>query len=175
MKTESIHNTTTVYRSSKRPDVVTSEHDLARAITWADQHPHAWDIVTHTRSKAFGRGSCVYIGWAQRGNAPEAILERLAHFHRLATGAEPHLSANHIQCWAARFTFERYRDTGFTGGFFQQHDERHARLCMTLDYTPDLLAMVAERFLLWCGNLHHTECITVDSIAVWHAGEQRHG
>jgi len=37
MKTETIHNTTAVYRSSKRPDVVTDERDLAAAIAWADQ------------------------------------------------------------------------------------------------------------------------------------------
>jgi len=175
MKTETIHNTTTVYRSSKRPDVVTDEHELARAIAWADQHPHAWDIVTHKRSKAFGLTSSVFIGWAQRSMAPEAILERLAHFHRLATGTEPHLSANHIQCWAARHTFERYRDKGFTGGFFQQHDERHARLCLTLDYTPETLPEVIDRFLRWCGNLHHTDRVTVDGKSVWQPGGQRHG
>jgi len=33
MKTESIHNTTTVYRSSKRPDVVTDGCDLVWAIS----------------------------------------------------------------------------------------------------------------------------------------------
>ncbi len=36
MKTEILHHTTTVYRSSNRPDVVTDERDLAAAIAWAD-------------------------------------------------------------------------------------------------------------------------------------------
>lgn len=170
MRTETKQQATTLYRSERRPDVCTDERELAQAITWADANPHAWDIVTHQRSKAFGLGSSVYIGWAQRSMAPEAILERLSHFHRLATGAEPHLSASHIQCWAARHTFERYRDKGFTGGFFQQHDERHARLCMTLDYTPDTLAEVIDRFIKWCGNLHHTACVTVDGTTFWQPG-----
>lgn len=175
MKTETLHNTTTLYRSDRRPDVATEEHALAEAIAWADQHPHAWDIVTHKRSKAFGLGSCEYIGWAQRSMAPEAILERVAHLHRLVTGREAHLSPEHIMCWRARFTFEHYRDRGFTGGFFQQHDERHARLCLTLDYTPETLRQVIDCFVLWCGNLHHTARITVDRKTVWETGGQRHG
>lgn len=175
MHPETLHSQTTRYRSSKRPDVVTDERALADTIAWADHHPHAWDIVSHTRSKAFGLGSCVYIGWAQRSMAPEAILERLSHFHRLATGTEPHLSANHIQCWTARHTFEHYRDKGFTGGFFQQHDERHPRLCMTLDYTPVTREEVIDRFLLWCGNLHYTDRITVDRVTVRQLGDKGHG
>ncbi len=172
MRTETIHNTTTVYRSTKRPDVVTDARDLAQAIAWADANPHAWDIVSHKRSKAFGLGSCVYIGWAQRSMAPEAIIERIAHLHRLVTGTEPHLSREHFFCWRARYTFEHYRDKGFTGGFFQQHDERHPRLCMTLDYTPDSLPEVIDRFLLWCGTLHHTDRVTVGGAIVRQLGGQ---
>lgn len=170
METETMHNHMIRYRSSRRPDVCTEDPGMASAIAWADRHPQAWDIVTGTRSKAFGLGSCVYIGWAQRGLAPEAILERLSHFHRLATGTEPHLGASHLQCWAARHSFERCRDGGFTGGFFQQWDERHPRLCMTLDYTPATLAEVLERFLRWCGTLHHAERVTVDGKTVWEKG-----
>lgn len=175
MIAQTIHNQTTFYRSEARPDVCTDCPKAAEAIAWADANMRVWQIVTTTRSKAFGRGSCVYIGWAQRGMAPEAILERVEHFHRLATGTEPHLSPNHMQCWAARHTFERYRDKGFTGGFFQQHDERHARLCMTLDYTPETLPEVVDRFLRWCGNLHHTARITLDGVAVWTLGGMQHG
>lgn len=166
MKSQTIHSTTSVYRSEHRPDVCTDEREFAEAIAWADANPDVWKIVTGTKSKTFGRGSCVWIGWAQKSMAPEAILERAQHFHRLATGTEPHLSPNHIQCWAARFTLEHYRGAGLTGGFFQQHDERHARLCMTLDYTPETLPQVIDRFLLWCGNLHHTARITVDGALV---------
>jgi hypothetical protein len=170
METETTNRTATLYRSSKRPDVVTDERDLAKAIAWADELPRAWDIVTQKRSKAFGLGSCVYIGWAQKSMAPEAILERLSHFHRLATGKEPHLCPEHIQCWAARHTFERYRDKGFTGGFFQQHDQKFPRLCMTLDYTPSTREEVIDRFLRWCGNLHHTDRVTVDGATVRQLG-----
>jgi hypothetical protein len=170
MKTEIISSSLTIYRSEVRPEVSIDCPKAAEPIAWADAHPKAWNIVTQTRSKAFGRRSCMYIGWAQRSLAPEAILERLSDFHRLATGRQPHLSPNHIQCWAARHTFEHYRVTGFTGGFFQQHDERYARLCMTLDYTPGTLNEVIQRFLNWCGNLHHTTRVTVDGKTVWENG-----
>ena len=175
MKAQSIHSTNTLYRSEARPDVCTECPKAAEAIAWADANMRVWQIVTSRRSKAFGLGSCVYIGWAQKSMAPEAILERVEHLHRLATGTEPHLSPNHIQCWAARFTFERFRERGFTGGFFQQHDDRHARLCMTLDYTPETLPDVVDRFLLWCGNLHHTARVTVNGETVRTPGGPRHG
>jgi hypothetical protein len=175
MHAEAIHNTTTIYRSEHRPDVTTDDQRLADTIAWADANPSVWKIITTTKSKAFGRGSCVYIGWAQKSMAPEAILERLEHIQRLVTGREPHLSLDHIMCWRARFTFEHFHDLGFTGGFFQQHDERHQRLCLTLDYTPDSLGEVIDRFLRWCGNLHHTARITVDGLTVWEAGGQKHG
>ena len=170
MKTETIHNTTTVYRSSKRPDVVTDERDLAAAIAWADQHPHAWDIVTHQRSKVFGLGSCVYIGWAQRSMAPEAILERAAHLHRFVVGIEPHLSHDHFLCWRARHTFQHYRDRGFTGGYFQQHDASYPRISLTLDYTPETLPEVVQGFLRWSGNLLSAARVTVDGKTVWEKG-----
>lgn len=78
MKSETIHNTTTVYRSEARPDVCTERPKAAEAIAWADANTRVWQIVTTTRSKAFGRGCCVYIGWAQRSMAPEA--NRGTHF-----------------------------------------------------------------------------------------------
>ncbi|MBI1317332.1 MAG: hypothetical protein GC168_00095 [Candidatus Hydrogenedens sp.] len=170
MKTETIHNTTTVYRSSMRPDVWTDDPALAEAIAWADAHPHAWRIVTGTKSKAFGRNSCVYIGWAQRSMAPDAILERVSHFHRLATGTEPHLSPEHIMCWRAKFTFDHYGEVGFAGGFFQQHDAKHPRLCLTLDYTPLTLQQVIDRFLGWCQHDYLTERVTADGQVVRQIG-----
>lgn len=175
MKSETIHKTTTIYRSEQRPEVCTDDQGSADAIAWADQHPHAWKVVTGTKSKAFGRSSCVYIGWAQKSMAPEAILERLEHFHRLATGTEPHLTANHIMCWRARFTFEHYRDAGFTGGFFQQHDATYPRLCLSLDYTPDTLEEVIDRFLQWCQHDYQTARVTVDGKVVRQLGGQAHG
>lgn len=170
MKTEIIHNTTTLYRSEQRSDVCTDDQRLAEAIAWADQHPHTWKVVTGTKSKAFGRSSCVYIGWAQKSMAPEAILERLSHFHRLATGTEPHLSANHIMCWRAQFTFEHYKDAGFTGGFFQQHDAKYPRHCLSLDYTPDTLEEVIDHFLRWCQRDYQTARVTLDDKVVRSVG-----
>ncbi len=166
MKAETIHNTTTLYRSNKRPDVTTDERDFAAAITWADANPHVWDIVSHKRSKAFGLGSCEFLGSAQRSMAPEAILERARHFHDLVTGREPHLGPSHFFVWRAQFTFQHYKESGFTGGFFQQHDERYPRLCVTLDYTPDTLKEVIDRFLAWCGRDYQSVRVTVDGKVV---------
>jgi hypothetical protein len=171
MQTETVHQTGILWRSDLRPDVTTDEHELARVIAWADQHPHAWDIVTHQRSKAFGIGSCVYIGWAQRSMAPEAILERAAHLHRFVVGIEPHLSPNHLQCWSARHTFQHYRDRGFTGGYFQQHDASYPRISLTLDYTPETLPEVVQGFLRWSSNLLSAARVTVDGKTVWEKGE----
>jgi hypothetical protein len=166
MQTQVLQRNTTVWRSEQRPEVVTSESNLAKVIAWADENPHVWDIVTHVRSKAFGRGSCDYIGWAQRSMAPEAVLERARHFHGLVTGSDPHLGPSHIMAWRARFTFRRYRDSGFTGGFFQQHDATYPRLCLTMDYTPETLDEVVGRFLRWCGDMFPTARVTVDGVTV---------
>jgi len=170
MKTETIHNTTTVWRSEQRPEVSSDDPCCAQAIAWADQHPLVWKIVTGTKSKAFGRGSCVYIGWAQKGMAPEAILERAHHFHQLVTGREPHLGPSHIMVWRAQFTFEYFKDAGFTGGFFQQHDGNYPRHCLSLDYTPDTLEEVIDRFLAWCGRDYPTARVTVDGKVVREVG-----
>ena len=124
------------YQSSVLPEVRTQNENLSRVITWADANPVAWKIVTNHRSKAFGLGSCVYIGWAQRSMAPEAILERVRHLYEVLHGREyPNPS---IFRWRACFTLEHYRDKGFTGGFFQQHDERYPRACLTFSKLNDL-------------------------------------
>jgi len=175
MKQENITSNVTIWRSEVRPDVSIDDPEIAKSIAWADANPRVWKIVTGTKSKAFGRTSCVYIGWAQKSMAPEAILERLAHFHRLVTGTEPHLSANHIMCWRARFTFEHYRDADFTGGFFQQHDGKFPRHCLSLDYTPDTLVEVIDRFIAWCGRDYETARVTVDGKVVREGGGQCHG
>lgn len=175
MQQENITSNATLYRSEVRPDVSTDDAVVAQSIAWADANPHVWKIVTGTKSKAFGRCSCVYIGWAQKSMAPEAILERVEHFHRLVTGREPHLSPDHIMCWRAGFTFEHYRDAGFTGGFFQQHDAKFPRLCLTLDYTPGTLEEVIDCFLRWCGRDYQTARVTVDGKVVREVGGQTHG
>lgn len=174
MQTETYQHAGTLWRSDLRPDITTGEHELARVIAWADEHPHVWDIVTQTKSKAFGRGSCEYIGWAQQGNAPEAVLERARHLHDLVTGREPHLGPEHIMVWRAKFTFEHYRDADFTGGFFQQHDTAHARHCLTLDYTPETREEIIDRFLRWCGDSYNTARVTLDGDTMREIGD-RHG
>lgn len=163
MRSREIKHTATVWRSEVRPDVRTSERALADVIAWADDHPHAWDIVTQTKSKALGVGSCDYIGWAQRGLSPEAILERVRHLHGLITGRDAMWGPASIFAWRARFTLDHYLDAGFTGGFFRQHDGTFERLCMTLDYTPDTLEEVVSRFAQWCGLDYRTAYVTLNS------------
>jgi hypothetical protein len=134
------------------PEVDTQDPERAKTIAWADDNPVVWKIVTGARSKAFGRNSCEYIGWAQRSEAPEAILERARHFH---TCVDPNVlggleyRSRDIWGWRARFTFQHYQDKGFTGGYFQRFDGRYDRDCLSLDYTPGTLAEVVRNFMEW--------------------------
>lgn len=148
-------STIRTYASGVLPEVSTTDPELARTIQWADAHPVVWKIVTGTRSKAFGRNSCEYIGWAQRCAAPEAILERARHFHE-SVDPELHRGLNYrstgIWGWRARFTFEHYQDKGFKGGFFQRFDGRFDRDCMSLDYTPETLPQVVRNFMEWASS-----------------------
>jgi hypothetical protein len=155
--------TTTTWTSDVRPELHTTEPALADVIAWADAHPCAWDVVTHAKSKAFGIGSCEYIGWAQRGMAPAAILERASHLHGLATGRDAFQGPASIFAWKAHYTLDRYREPGFTGGLFRQHDGQFHRLCLTLDYTPGTLGEVVTRFIEWCGHTYRTEYVTLNS------------
>ena len=175
MKAETIQHTTTLYRSEVRPDVAIDDRALGEVIAWADQHPHAWKIVTGKKSKAFGRGSSEYIGWAQVSKAPEAVLERLRQFHEQVMGRDPHIGPSHIMVWRAQFTFQHYQHAGFRGGFFQQQDAKYPRLCLTLDYTTDTLEEVIDRFLEWCGRDYQTVCITLDGKVVRKLGGEAHG
>lgn len=154
--------TTVLWRSDARPEVTTVDSDLAKAIAWADAHPCAWDVATQTRSRALGRDSCEHTGWAQRSMAPGAILERVRKLHYLATASDAFRGPATIFTWRARFTLEHYREPGFTGGFFRQHDDKHHRLCMSMDYTPETLDAVVSRFLEWCGRDYKTEYVTLN-------------
>jgi len=155
-----------VFISETQPEILKTCPDFAEAIQWADDHPLVWDIVTKTRSKAFGRGSCVYIGWAQKSMAPDAILERLRHFKELVDGNSPYHDADSIFRWRAQFTLTHYRETGFRGGFFQQHDAQYPRDCLTLDYTPETLELVLDKFCAWMGRSYATQNVTVDGKTV---------
>lgn len=142
---------------------------MALPIKWADDNPSVWKIVRGTRSKAFGRNSCVYIGWAQNTNAPEAVLFRVDHFHSLFFGA-PEARARGIFLWRAAFTLEHYEDPGFKGGFFQQWDKDYPRGCLSLDYTPETLPEVLEHFKASVGG--ETVRITIDGETVRTYGEE---
>ena len=165
MQTKQETNRCTVYRSEVLHSIRTTEPRLARVIAWADAHPFAWQIVCGRRSKAFGLGSCTYIGWAQMSHAPEAVLERARHLHAFASGKEDHLPDT-IWCWRARFTLEHFRDREFTGGLFQQHDANYPRGCLALDYTPGTFPEVLDQFRQWMDCHYDTARITVDGTTV---------
>ncbi len=151
-----------VFISEKRPDVCTACPDFEPVIQWADDNPVVWHIITARRSKAFGRGSCVYIGWAQKSMAPDAILERVRHFKELVDGNSPWHNADAIFRWRAQFTLAHYQENGFGGGFFQQHDAQYPRSCLTLDYTPETLEVVLDRFCAWMSRSYATQSVTLD-------------
>ena len=170
MKTQQRSIVERTFRSDVRPEIATESPELAEVIAWADDNPVAWEIVTRTRSKAFGTGSCVYIGWAQRNSAPEAVLERVRHFRELVDGGDCWMRKREgddsIFVWRARFTLEHYRDKGFRSGFFRQHDARYPRSCLTPDYTPETLQQVLDQFCAWMDRYYNTTRITVDGKTV---------
>jgi len=162
MTTKEIIMKTTIFQSEIMSVVETTDSELAKAIEWADANPVVWKIVTGTRSKAFGRNSCEYIGWAQGNKSPEAILERVRHFRTCLVG----VNSVRIWGWRARFTLEHYRDKGFKGGFFQQWDENYPRACMMLDYTPETFEEVTDQFENWMDKNYRTAGITLDGKTV---------
>ena len=155
-----------IFISEVKPEIYTTCPDFEQVIQWADENPVVWDIVSKTRSKAFGRGSCVYIGWAQNNKTPDAILERVRHFKEIVNGKSPYYTDDSIFLWRARFSLEHYKDKGFRGGFFQQHDAQYPRNCLTLDYTPETLEMVIDKFYEWIDHTYDTRRITIDGKTV---------
>ena len=160
MKTETIQIQKTIYRSEKFLEIWSESSRDKETIEFLDEHPVIMDIVTKTKSKAFGRKSCVYIGWAQKNNSPEAILAKVHTFIQ-------ELEKSGIFGWKARFTLNHYKNKGFKGGFFQQWDEQFPRGCLSLDFTPESLAEAIEEFRAWCGDIYYTKRITVDDLEVW--------
>lgn len=151
-----------IHQSEILADVRTTEPSLARVIAWADDHPTVWRIVTGHRSKAFGLGSCIYIGWAQRSMEASAVLERARHLMELIEEPGRWGHANSIFTWRAKFTLDHYGDKGFTGGFFRQHDANYPRSCLTLDYTPETFEEVVDKFCQWMDRYYDTVRVTVD-------------
>jgi hypothetical protein len=161
MKEEIITRSEIFYISGIIPDIKTREPELKKVIEWADANPVVWEIVTHNKSKAFGKNSCFYIGWAQKSMEPVAILERARAFYD-EVFAEDYRNYQ-IWSWRARFTLSHYKDKSFTGGFFQQWDEKYSRDCLTLDYTPETLEKVINKFCEWAGNSYKIKRITVNN------------
>lgn len=95
--------------SEVKPEIYTTCPEFEKVIQWADKNPVVWDIVTKKRSKEFGCGSCVYIGWAQNNMEPDAILERVRHFKNLIDRKSPYYTDDSIFIWRARFTIEHYQ------------------------------------------------------------------
>lgn len=162
-----------LYCSDVLTDVRTDNPKLGGVITWADAHPQVWKIVSTRKSKAFGLGSCTYIGWAQRSMEPNAILERVRHLKELADRPGRWGYANSIHAWAAQFTLNHFYHIGFTGGFFQQHDANYPRSCMTLDFTPETFEEVLAKFCLWMDRYFDTRRVTLNGRTVLHIAEQK--
>ena len=160
MKITEEHITRTWYKSELYPEIESSDERDREIIEWLDRNPVAFEIVTKTRSKAFGRKSCVYIGWAQNNDSTPAIIEKLRTLKGESEGKRFSLPGT-IFHYRAKFALEHYKDKGFTGGFFQQWDENYPRGCLTLDYTPELFDEVLTEFEKWISNSYNTKKITV--------------
>lgn len=148
------------FQSEVYPEVFSYDARDRETIEWLDKNPIAFEIVTKTRSKAFGRKSCVYIGWAQNNNSVPAIIEKLRTLKGESEGTRFSLPGTIFQ-YRARFTLKHYKDKKFTGGFFQQWDENYSRDCLTLDYTPELFDEVLAEFEKWISSFYSTKKITV--------------
>lgn len=148
------------WRSQARPEIiVTNERWDLPVLRWADAHPVVYEIATGCRSKAYGVGSCAHAGWAQRANTPEAVFERIRTIY---DDVHDPLKGLGIFRWRALFTLEHYRDKGFTGGTFAAVLPREARSSvLTMDYTPDLVLDVAQRFAAWVDQWRELVAVVV--------------
>ena len=155
---------TTMYVSEMSPDLETSNKQLGQVLAWADDNPSAYEVVTTGKSRAFGRGAARHIGWAQKSDSVEAIIERLNTLHSaLAITERP----GQAFCrWQANFALERVNEVGFTGGLFQQHSlwsdgKVYARDCKYVDYTPETLEDALDRFMVWMSNTFRKETVRI--------------
>lgn len=149
MKTITKTHTTTWYRSEVRPEIETEDPYLSRAIEWADDHPITYEIVRTRKSRVYGMYSDEHVGWSRGVASTNEVIERISTVMRHMQQPE-----DSFMRWRANFVLEHYGQRGYTGGFFQQHaiyidGEEYPRHCMTLDYTPELLEQVIDRFIEW--------------------------
>lgn len=157
----------TLYRSEIMPEIASESMRDAEIIAWADANPVAWEIVSKTKSKAFGKNSSVYLGLEQGSDAPYAILARVRTFHDHVHnhGVAAHTNESLWQ-WRAKFTLAHYKDKGFRGGFFQLFDGTYDRSCTNLDYTPETRVEVIQRFLAWCDPYYAKHSVKIDKKTV---------
>jgi|SRR5271154_90094 len=156
------------YASEVHPEIRTQHEDLAKVIEWADANPKVWRIVRENKSKAFGRESSTYLG-CHRGPSPFASLDRAAEFKRTIEndeGLAPAHRREEFWTWRAGFTLEHYGEKGFKGGLFQQFDGTYDRGCCYIDYTPETLDEVINRFVQWCGATFATKEVRIDGKTV---------
>lgn len=129
------------YRRSHRPDILPGGHgypaELDTAILrWADAHPVVWHIVTQRKSQVYGLGSSEPLGWAQREESPEAMLERIYTMYQVALA--PHCYPD-LWRWRLDFILTHYTQPGFTGATFRTtDDEQTARGILTMVYPSHL-------------------------------------
>lgn len=153
MFTEIRTTKTTWYCSESDPSLETNNAALGEVLAWADEHEVAYRIARERKSRAFGIGSHKHIGWAQKDASVQAVFERIATLKRASE------SLSSFKRDMATFVLEHYDESGFTGGFFQQHvvwtdGKEYARGCLVLDYTPELLELVIDRFCAWTKAAH---------------------
>lgn len=165
MKTLERITTTLVYASEVHPDLTSERACDADAIAWADAHPVAWDIVRGTRSAPFGKKSCTYLGCG-RGDDPGSVIYRVGVLMSMVEGTPTSHARDTFSFEKARFTLAHYRDKGFKGGLFHQFDGTYDRGCTALDYTPETLEQVIDRFVAWCGPTFTTHHVRIDKAIV---------
>lgn len=140
----------TTWSSDIDPDITTTDKRLSEAMQWADEeYPIAYRIVSESKSRDFGFGSNHrYLGYYSHGTDSADILERLDVMKYMLT------SRSEFDRLRVQFTLDHYEDEGFTGGFFAQYAKytdgiEYIRSNTYLDFTPDLLEVVLDRFVKW--------------------------
>ena len=151
MQNHTVTRYETIYTSSVRPDVSSTDQRDIPVLEWADAHPIAYDVVTKKKSGVWRPGSSTYLGCSS-GETSSAILFRLRTLKHYVDEhvAQGLVGRDNIFCWRARFSLEHFNDKGFKGGFFQEFDGKYPRGCIDLDYTPETKEEALDRFHAWC-------------------------
>ena len=176
MKSTSERVLVTTFHSERMPEITTQDRDCAEIIRWADEHPEAWLIVTGRKSVVYGLQGKAFFG-SDRGEAVDSTLRRVKILQEHLEGHESSLDR-----WRAEFVMKHHQHPKYTGKLFQQHavwtdGKEYPRLCQYMDFVPDLLKAVTDRFVDWLEELQYLNMtrITVDgeNIRVFDEDEQR--